>query len=345
MRFARAGLSQSTSLIQGVLIMLVNVDDCASNSAASLFLPALIAGEGGKTSEHFIEFFTATIRNPNTRLAYQRSAHRFLSWSSSVGLRNLADIQPVHVATWVESELRRYSVATVKQQLAGLKMLFDWLVVRQVMASNPAHSVRSPRQTIGKGKTPVLDPMEARQLLSSIDISTRLGLRDRALIGTMLYTFGRIGAVLMMRVEDVYSQNRRLWIRLHEKGGKLHDMPCHHELEEWLIDYVETCNLASDPDGWLFPSWDRGSRSLGRNRLAHSNAYMMVRRRARAAGIATRINNHTFRATGITAYLLNNGTLEKAAKMANHSSTRTTQLYDRRSDKILTGEVERIRFE
>lgn len=322
--------------------MLVNVDDCTSNWPANLFVPALVADE--ETSKHFIEFFTATIRNPNTRLAYQRSAHRFLSWSESVGLRSLANIQPVHVATWVEVELRRYSVATVKQQLAGLKMLFDWLVVRQVMATNPAHSVRSPRQTIGKGKTPVLDPSEARQLLSSINIASCLGLRDRALIGTMLYTFGRIGAVLMMRVEDVYSQNRRLWVRLHEKGGKLHDMPCHHELEGWLADYIERCGLAAEPNGWLFPSWDTATRSLGRNRLAHSNAYMMVRRRARAAGIATRINNHTFRATGITAYLLNNGTLEKAAKMANHSSTRTTQLYDRRDDQIVLGEVEKVRF-
>lgn len=293
----------------------------------------------------FLEFFAASVRNPNTRIAYYRAARNFLDWAETRGLPSLRDIEPIHVAAWVEIELQRYSKATVKQQLAGLKMLFDWLVVRQVLAFNPAHSVRSPRQTIGKGKTPVLDPSEARQLLRSIDVSTAVGLRDRALIGTMLYTFGRIGAVLQMRVEDVYSQHRRLWVRLHEKGGKLHDLPCHHELEEWLAEYMEKCGLSAEPDGWLFPSWNRSARSLGQNRLAHPNAYIMVKRRARAAGIATRINNHTFRATGITAYLLNNGTLEKAAKMANHASTRTTQLYDRRNDQVVVGEVERIRFD
>ena len=68
----------------------------------------------------------------------------------------------------------------------------------------------------------------------------------------------------------------------------------------------------------------------------------MIQRRARAAGIATKIGNHTLRATGVTAYLNNGGTLEKAAQMANHAATRTTQLYDRRSEEVTLDEVERI---
>lgn len=315
------------------------IDDVDANRVS------LVWNAGTSIRGIFLEFFGVAIRNANTRQAYYRAVCNFLDWAELSGIRSLCDIEPIHVAAWVELSSQKYSTATVKQQLAGLKMLLDWLVVRQVMPSNPAHSVRSPRQTIGKGKTPVLDPSEARQLLSSIDTSKDVGLRDRALIGTMLYTFGRIGAVLQMRVEDVYLQNRRLWVRLHEKGGKLHDMPCHHELEEWLSDYIEKCRASARHDDWLFPSWNRQTSSFGQDRLAHPNAYMMVKRRARAAGIATRINNHTFRATGITAYLLNNGTLEKAAKMANHASTRTTQLYDRRNDQVVVGEVERIRFE
>ncbi|MDR7224721.1 site-specific recombinase XerD [Aminobacter aminovorans] len=241
--------------------------------------------------------------------------------------------------------MNSYAPATVKQRLAGVKMLFDWLVVRHVLTSNPATSVRSPRHIVRKGTTSVLDPSEARQLIQSIDVSTVLGLRDRALIGTMLYTFARIGAALSMRVEDVYVQNRRFWVRLHEKGGKLHDMPCHHDLEAWLAEYIDHAELRNDPSGWLFPSWNKSEHRLGRPLLAHANAYMMVKRRAVRAGILTAISNHTFRATGITAYLINNGTLEKAAKMANHASTRTTQLYDRRNDDVVMSEVERIRFE
>ncbi|MCA0279079.1 MAG: site-specific integrase [Proteobacteria bacterium] len=293
----------------------------------------------------FVEFFAAAIRNANTRKAYYRASCNFLEWAKGSGLESLVEIQPIHVAAWVELSSKTHSTATVKQQLAAVKMLFDFLVVRQVMSSNPAASVKSPRHIVRKGKTPVLDPSEARQLIQAIDVSTVLGLRDRALIGTMLYTFARIGAALSMRVEDIYVQNRRFWIRLHEKGGKLHDMPCHHELEAWLAEYIDRAELRSDPAGWLFPSWNKSEHRLGRLRLAHANAYLMVKRRAGRAGIRTAINNHTFRATGITAYLVNNGTLEKAAKMANHASTRTTQLYDRRNDDVVISEVERIRFE
>ncbi|MGC4026169.1 MAG: tyrosine-type recombinase/integrase [Mesorhizobium sp.] len=312
----------------------------------TVLLPSqIIQNAGSKAEERFIEFFVAQIRNPNTRLAYYRSVLELMNWAESVGIEDVRLIQPVHVATWVEDISKRYSVSSVKQKLAAVKMLFDWLVTGQIIPTNPANSVKSPRQSIQKGKTPVLDPSEARKLLSSINTQSLVGLRDRAIIGTMLYTFARIGAVLSMKVEDVFIQNRRLWVRLHEKGGKLHDMPCHHELEVWLDEYLEKTRLRKDSDGWLFRCWDRKTGCFGNEKLPQANAYAMVKRRARKARIKTRITNHTFRATGITAYLLNNGTLEAAAKMANHASTRTTQLYDRRNDQVTISEVERIRFE
>ena len=192
------------------------------------------------------------------------------------------------------------------------------------------------------GQTPVLDPSEARALLDSIDVSTHAGLRDRALIGLMVYSFARIGAALGMTVEDVYTQNRRLWVRLREKGGKRHAMPCHHNLEEYLSAYLDGADLRSDPKGPLFRTIGRGTNKLTRTVLPQANAYAMIGRRATAAGIETKLGNHSFRATGITAYLKNGGTLEKAAAMANHASTRTTQLYDRRRDEVSLDEVERI---
>jgi len=194
---------------------------------------------------------------------------------------------------------------------------------------------------VSSGQTPVLDPSEARALLDSIDVSTHAGLRDRALIGLMVYSFARIGAALGMTVEDVYTQNRRLWVRLREKGGKRHAMPCHHNLEEYLTAYLDGADLRGDPKGPLFRTIGRGTNKLTRTALPQANAYAMIGRRA-AAGIATKLGNHSFRATGITAYLKNGGTLEKAAAMANHASTRTTQLYDRRRDELSLDEVERI---
>jgi integrase/recombinase XerC len=145
-----------------------------------------------------------------------------------------------------------------------------------------------------------------------------------------------------MRVQDVYVQNRRLWIRLHEKGGKHHEMPCHHNLEAYLHAYINGCALASDPKGPLFRTIGRGTDTLTMTPLPQAKAYAMIRRRAAASGIETKIGNHTFRATGITTYLKNGGTLEKAAAMANHALTRTTQLYDRRAEEVTLDEVERI---
>ena len=202
--------------------------------------------------------------------------------------------------------------------------------------------MRGPKHVVKVGKTPVLDPAEARVLLDSIDVTTTAGLRDRALIGPMVYSFARIAAALAMKVEDVYVQNRRLWVRLHEKGGKRHEVPCHHNLEAYLHAYIDGCGLAGDPKGLLFRTIGRGTGELTTSPLPQANAYAMIRRRALAAGIATKIGNHSFRATGITAYLKNGGTLEKAASMANHASTRTTQLYDRRRDELSLDEVERI---
>lgn len=179
-------------------------------------------------------------------------------------------------------------------------------------------------------------------MLESIDASTPIGLRDRALIALMVYSFARVGAAVGMKVGDVFTQNKRLWVRLHEKGGKRHEMPCHHKLEEFLHAYLEHSGLNTDSKTPLFPTIGRGTGRLTTTALPRQNARDMVQRRALAAGVNPHIGNHTFRATGITAYLKNGGSLEKAAHMANHTSTRTTQLYDRRHDDVSLDEVERI---
>jgi site-specific recombinase XerC len=304
--------------------------------------PALVTAAGERAGVRFLEFFASAIRNPHTRRAYARAAGEFLTWCTGAGVASITAVQPLHVAAWIELQTQTLSAPTVKQRLAAIRHLFDWLVTGQIVPHNPAASVRGPSHTTKKGKTPVLDATEARQLLDSIDVTTPAGLRDRALIALMVFSFARVGAALAMRVEDVYVQNRRLWVRLREKGGKRHEMPCHHTLEEYLHAYLEQTGLRDEPKGPLFRTIARGTAQLSARSLPQANAYAMVRRRALAAGIGTAIGNHTFRATGITAYLKSGGTLENAAAMANHASTRTTQLYDRRSDDITLDEVERI---
>ena len=312
-------------------------------SGRAMVVPPLVQGASEQAQLRFLEFFAAAIRNPNTRRAYSQAVAAFLAWCEQAGVRALTEVQPLHVATWIEIQAQELSAPTVKQRLAALRHLFDWMVTGQVIPTNPAASVRGPRHSALKGKTPVLDAAEARQLLDSIDVLTQVGLRDRALLALMVFSFARVGAALAMKVEDVYVQNRRLWVRLREKGGKRHEMPCHHTLEEYLYAYLAGTGIDGDAKGPLFRTIGRGTKQLTRTSLPQANAYAMIQRRAIAAGIGTKIGNHTFRATGITAYLKNGGTLENAAAMANHASTRTTQLYDRRRDEISLDEVERIR--
>jgi integrase/recombinase XerD len=158
----------------------------------------------------------------------------------------------------------------------------------------------------------------------------------------MVYSFAGINAVLEMELRDYFVQGRRGWVRLHEKGGKEHEVPCHHNLETYLDEYIAAAGIARDPDGPLFRTAAGKTGELTSNPMWQQDAYRMIQRRAADVGIKTRIGNHTFRATGITAYLKNNGTLEHAQHLANHESPRTTKLYDRRTEEISLDEVEKI---
>jgi site-specific recombinase XerD len=305
-------------------------------------LPALITGTGKRAAGRFLEFFTVNIRNRNTRAAYARAARNFLSWCEEHGLSRLQDVQPVHVAAYIEGLQAERAAPTVKQHLACIRMLFDWLVIGQIVAANPAHSVRGPRHSVSKGSTPVLSSEEARELLHGMDVSSVVGLRDRAIIATMTYTFARVGAVVALKVEDYYPQKKRWWLRLHEKNGKVNEMPCHHKLEVYLDEYLEAAGIAGERKGELFRTAIGKTGKLAPKALSRTDVWYMVRRRAASAGIETAIGCHTFRATGITDYLRNGGRIEVAQRMAGHANAKTTGLYDRRNDDVSLDEVERI---
>lgn len=314
----------------------------ATTVASTIVVPAAIAAAGDHAARRFLEFFAATIRNKNTRMAYYRAACSFFAWLERHGIVELADIEPLHVAAYIEALQETVAKPTVKQHLAAVRMLFDWLVVGQVLAVNPAHAVRGPKYVVRRGKTPVLTEEEARRLIESIDTSTVVGLRDRALIGVMTYAFARIGAVVSMKVEDYYPNGKRWWVRLHEKGGKRHEMPAHHKLEAFIDEYLAAAGIRGDSKGPLFRTARGRTGVLTGEPMHRIDAYRMVRRRAAEAGFKQKLGCHVFRATGITAYLEASGTLENAQAMAAHESPRTTKLYDRTGDEITLDEVERI---
>ena len=307
----------------------------------ALAVPATVADAGAAAARRYVEFFAAQIRNPNTRAAYARATSDFFTWCERHGLM-LPAVQPVHVAAWVEGLGRTLSAPTVKQRLAAVRMLFDWLVVGQVVPHNPAAPVRGPKHSAVKGKTRMPTREEAKALLAAIPTDNLIGLRDRALIGMLLYTFARVGAATAMRVGDYYPVGKRWWVRLHEKGGKHHEMPCHHTLGEWLDAYIEAAGIEADPRGPLFRTTAGRTGRLTAAAMAQPDVYRMIGRRAAAADVATQIGCHSWRARGITAYLENGGLLEHAQAMAGHASARTTKLYDRRGEQISLDEIERI---
>ncbi len=319
-----------------------------SSNQRAVHMPAIITAEGEKTTRRFLEFFAATIRNKNTREAYYRAVCKFFKWCDARGVHELRHIDPLIVAAFIEEETAVYEPQTVKQELAAIRKLFDFLVTGQIMPFNPATSVRGPSYSIDEGKTPILSREDARQLLESIPTQKKdgkpdlLGLRDRALIGLMVYSFARVSAAIGMNVGDYRQNGKRFQISLHEKGGKFHKLPVHHKAEEYLDEYIEAAGIGEDKKTPLFRSAKGRSGLLTADALHRVDVYRMIKRRARGAGVALDIGCHTFRGTGITAYLESGGTIENAQMIAKHRSPRTTKLYDRRGEKVTLDEIERI---
>ena len=306
-------------------------------------VPNIIAQSGDKGLTRFVEFFTARIRNKNTRMAYAQAVNRFLRWCDEIGL-GLEDLGPIVVASYIEAHSE--SDPTIKQHLAAIRKFFDYMVLGHIIHSNPATSVQGPKHVVKRGKTPILTQKQARKLLDSIDTSTLAGLRDRAIIGVMVYSFARVSAVVGMNGKDYYQNGKKWWFRLHEKGGKFHEVPAHHNAEAYMDAYIQAGAIAlDDKKAPLFRSF-RGKRTdkLTENRMHRVDVFRMIKRRALEAGINASVCCHTFRGTGITAYLKSGGSLENAQAIAAHESPRTTKLYDRTRDEITLDEVEKIQI-
>jgi site-specific recombinase XerD len=305
-------------------------------------LPSVVARAGAAASERFVEFFAATIRNRNTREAYARAIGQFLQYAESVGCRELSSITTMIVSAYVERTYADRSAPTAKQHLAAIRRLFDWLVTGQIVPENPAAAVRGPSHVVREGKTPVLDGDEAKKLLQSIDATTIVGLRDRALIAVMIYSFARVSAAVGMKVGDLVYTGRKVHVQLREKGGKARKLPCHHTAEEFLDAYLRAAQISTDTKGPMFRTALRRRDELTTTPMSRKDAWAMIRKRALAAGLSPGICCHSFRATGITAFMRNGGRLEVAQDIAGHADARTTKLYDRSRDRITLDEIERI---
>ena len=240
-----------------VPVAAVDRPEIARPGAAAVALPEVIVDAGPAAVERFLEFFAAAIANDRTRAAYGRAAGRFLAWCGARGL-GLRAIAPLHVAAYIRTHPG--SVPTVKQHLAAIRALCDWLVAHQVFGGEPGRGGAGPEARRDEGRDAGADAGGGAGALDRIDTGTRVGLRDRALLSVMVYSFARVSAAVGMRRQDYFRQGVRGWLRLHEKGGKRHDVPAHHRAEEAVEAYLAAAGL-EDAKAPLFQS---GGRWTGR---------------------------------------------------------------------------------
>jgi integrase/recombinase XerD len=303
-------------------------------------VPTIVSEAGSAARFAWEEFLFGRIRNEHTRRAYRRAILSFLDWCDDHGLK-LHQIAPRDVGVYLDGSAR--STASKKVDLAALRHFFDQLVTRHVVVLNPAASVRAERLVVVEGKTPEITVEQARALLASVDTSHAVGLRDRAIIATLIYTAARVGALARLRRSDFYDSGDQYCFRFTEKGGKSREIPVRHDLQWHLIEYLVTADLMdSRPQTPLFLSAVRRTKRFSRSGMTAGDIGRMVKRRMRDAGLPTRLCPHSFRVATVTNLLEQNIPLEDVQHLAGHADPRTTRLYDRRQRRVTRNIVERI---
>jgi site-specific recombinase XerD len=321
---------------------------------AAAAVPSLVERAGGAARFAWDEFFYAEHHNAHTQKAYLRAVKRFLAWCEGQGVE-LAAISPGQVGQYLVG--LGGSAAKKNLALAALRGFFDRLVNRHVVLLNPAASVKGVKDTVVEGKTPEITIEQAKTLLKSfkltrkvkvkgkepVEVADVVGLRDRAIIATLAYTACRAGAVAKLRLGDFQHDGTQYVLRFQEKGGKSPEIPVRHDLEGFILAYVDAAGLAGEAkDTPLFRASNGRSRKLVGKPLGTERICELVKRRLKDAGLPSRLSPHSFRVTAITSLLEQGVPMEDVQYLAGHAEPRTTTLYDRRKKKVARNIVERI---
>jgi integrase/recombinase XerD len=300
----------------------------------------VIRSAGSAATLAWDEFFRASIRNPHTRIAYSRAVQRLIVWLEKLGV-SLAQVTPGMIGGYFDE--MEGSVPTKKLALAAIRRFFDAMVQRHVVILNPAATVRGERYAVIEGKTPEISPEQARALLAAIDPETPAGLRDRAVLATLVYTAARAGAVANLRLKDLTHDGMQYALRFAEKGGKSREIPVRHDLERYLLEYLAAAVADDEPKtAPLFRTLLRRTGVFTTNEMSGTDIWRMVKRRLKSAGLPSRICPHSFRVATVTDLLSQGVPLTDVQYLAGHSDPRTTRLYDRRSQAVSRNLVERI---
>lgn len=279
----------------------------------------------------FLGFFDLALSNPNTRRNYRRVVSDFVAYCDGQSLHSICDVHETHVAGYVNQVVASHAPATAQMHAGAIRRFFQWLVTGKVLNTNPAEAVRAPKHRDRGRKVVLMQMDEAKALVEAIDDTTNIGLRDRAMIAVMIWTFARIGTILEMKVRDAFIREGRQFLRL--KDGD--ERPCDQVLGRYVEAYINGCQLSDTPDAPLFQTIKRGSGQKGGTGqlsgepLLQSNIYKRIRHYASASGLTDNVGGRAVRATGLVAFLQQGGALETASAMAGHNSTRPTKSYSR----------------
>ena len=303
-------------------------------------VPAMIADAGRAACFAWDEYFSGSIRNAHTRRAYAHAVRRFLAWVQAKGLP-LGQVTPGLVGRYLDQHPG--TIPTKKLHLAAIRGFFDALVLRHVVLLNPAASVRAARYQVVEGKTPEITIDQARTLLRLIDTGNVVGLRDRAVIAILIYTAARIGAVASLKRGSLVNDGSQWALRFSEKGGKKREIPLHHDLERFLMAWLDAAGLQdASKESPLFRTVIGKTKTLTANGPTAGDLGRMVKRRMKETGLPDRLSPHSFRVATITDLLGQGEALEDVQHLAGHSDARTTRLYDRRQKVVTRKLVERI---
>jgi integrase/recombinase XerD len=310
--------------------------------------PALIAQAGSAPTNAWHDFF-GTIQNHYTRRAYEHAVRRFLNWlPSQFGPEQ---IRPAMVGRYIAAHVG--SIPTRKLHLAALRAFFDFLVTRHIVVLNPAASVRGLRHVAVEGKTREITIEHAKALLASIRLQRItdkgevmplvVGLRDRAILATLIYTAARSGAVARLRVRDLQHDGSQWSLRFAEKGGKSREIPVRHDLQSFILAYLDMIpDWQTQKDEPIFRTTVRRTGTLTTTAVNNIDICRMMKRRLSDAGLSSLLSPHSFRVTTITDLLTQGVPLEDVQFLAGHADPRTTRLYDRRQKAMTRNIVERI---
>jgi integrase/recombinase XerD len=298
--------------------------------------PAIVKAAGKSAEFAWEEFFQAEIANAYTRKNYMHAVRQFLAWVEERNLE-LPRISPGDVGEYLQG--LELATPTKKLHLAALRRFFDRLVNRHVCVINPAATVKAERHSVVEGKTPDIGPTQARVLLKSIAVTDPVGLRDRAVLAVLIYTAARVGAVAKLTIKNFVNDGSQYTLRFAEKGGKSREIPVRHDLEQFLLAYVQAANITEGP---LFRTANRKSKMLTKNPMTGIDICRMMKRHLKSAGLPGHFSPHSFRVTTVTDLLEQNVPLEDVQYLAGHADPRTTRIYDRRRRKVTRNIVERI---